>query len=152
MFQSAFSAIQSAASKVPDAIKSIVSTAKSTLNTISDLSDKASKALESVGKSAESIGSGLQSAGDNLSSLGGKITAVETAAAGLATVGLKKATDSAIDFDTQMRKVGAISSSTDEELQALRGSALELGARTSLSSSEVAEAMTEMARFRRNET
>lgn len=145
VFQSAFSAIQSAASKVPDAIKSIVSTAKSTLNTISDLSDKASKALESVGKSAESIGSGLQSAGDNLSSLGGKITAVETAAAGLATVGLKKATDSAIDFDTQMRKVGAISSSTDEELQALRGSALELGASTSLSSSEVAEAMTEMA-------
>lgn len=145
VFQSAFSVIQSAASKVPDAIKSIVSTAKSTLNTISDLSDKASKALESVGKSAESIGSGLQSAGDNLSSLGGKITAVETAAAGLATVGLKKATDSAIDFDTQMRKVGAISSSTDEELQALRGSALELGASTSLSSSEVAEAMTEMA-------
>ena len=145
VFQSAFSAIQSAASKVPDAIKSIVSTAKSTLNTISDLSDKASKALESVGKSAESIGSGLQSAGDNLSSLGGKITAVETAAAGLATAGLKKAADSAIDFDTQMRKVGAISGSTDEELQSLRESALELGASTSLSSSEVAEAMTEMA-------
>ena len=145
VFQSAFSAIQSAASKVHDAIKSIVSTAKSTLNTISDLSDKASKALESVGKSAESIGSGLQSAGDNLSSLGGKITAVETAAAGLATAGLKKAADSAIDFDTQMRKVGAISGSTDEELQSLRESALELGASTSLSSSEVAEAMTEMA-------
>lgn len=145
VFQSAFSAIQSAASKVPDVIESIVSTAKNTLNTISALSDKASKALESVGKSAESIGSGLQSAGDNLSSLGGKITAVETAAAGLATAGLKKAADSAIDFDTQMRKVGAISGSTDEELQSLRESALELGASTSLSSSEVAEAMTEMA-------
>lgn len=107
-----------------------------------DSMNAAAQKVESVTKQ---ISSKVQSIGDSLSGLGGKFTAVETAAAGFATAGLKKAADSAIDFDTQMRKVGAISDASDEQLQALRNAALELGATTSLSASEVAAAMTDMA-------
>lgn len=107
-----------------------------------DSMNAAAQKVESVTKQ---IGGAVKSIGDSLSGLGGKFTALETAAAGLATAGLKKAADSAIDFDTQMRKVGAISDASDAQLQALRDAALELGATTSLSASEVAAAMTDMA-------
>ena len=107
-----------------------------------DSMNAAAQKVESVTKQ---IGGAVKSIGDSLSGLGGKFTALETAAAGLATAGLKKAADSAIDFDTQMRKVGAISDASDAQLQALRDAALELGATTSLSASEVAVAMTDMA-------
>ena len=118
-----------------------------------DSMNAAAQKVESVTKQisskVQSIGGAVKSIGDSLSGLGGKFTAVETAAAGFATAGLKKAADSAIDFDTQMRKVGAISGSSgkqlEEQLQALRTTALELGATTSLSASEVAAAMTDMA-------
>lgn len=118
---------------------------KDFVNKMSTAAKKVESMTKQLSTGLQSIGDTLRSAGDKISGFGSQITAVETAAAGLATAGLKKATDSAIDFDTQMRKVGAISGSTEEELQALRASALELGASTSLSSSEVAEAMTEMA-------
>lgn len=119
------------------------------IRSFSDSMNAAAQKVESVTKQisskVQSIGGTVKSIGDSLSGLGGKFTAVETAAAGFATAGLKKAADSAIDFDTQMRKVGAISGSSEEQLQALRTTALELGATTSLSASEVATAMTDMA-------
>ena len=119
------------------------------IKSFSDSMNAAAQKVESVTKQisskVQSIGGTVKSIGDSLSGLGGKFTAVETAAAGFATAGLKKAADSAIDFDTQMRKVGAISGSSEEQLQALRTTALELVATTSLSASEVATAMTDMA-------
>lgn len=105
----------------------------------------AEKALESLQDKLSGISSALSSLGDGMSKVGGKLTAIESAAGGAAAVGLKKAADAAIDFDSQMRKVGAIAQASDSDLQRLTDTALELGAKTSLSASETAEAMTEMA-------
>ena len=151
-FQTAFSVAKAAANGFKATVETVVSAVQGIATAASKVASAASTAFSKMGDAAQNIGSRLQSAGDAISGLGGKITAVETAAAGLATAGLKKAADSAIDFDTQMRKVGGILGYSAEEMQtfqgdmkALQDTALELGASTSLSSSEVAEAMTEMA-------
>ncbi|MBO1515057.1 phage tail tape measure protein [Metabacillus bambusae] len=51
----------------------------------------------------------------------------------------------AVDFEAQMSRVKAISGATDEEFKKLEASALELGASTSKSASEVAIAFEDMA-------
>jgi TP901 family phage tail tape measure protein len=68
--------------------------------------------------------------------------------------GLTFAVKQAADFDTEMRKAGAIAGASAKELDAMRDSAIELGAKTSESASSVAVAMTEMAAkgFTANET
>lgn len=111
--------------------------------------DTVTKKLQSMSKN---MGSALESIGGSISSVGKKLTGLETVAAGLATAGLAKAADTAIDFDTQMRKAAATAGISSREIEnmtgdfkALRDSALELGAATSLTASEVAVAMTEMA-------
>lgn len=62
--------------------------------------------------------------------------------AGVATAAVKVATD----FEKQMSAVQAISGDTGDEFDALQDKAIELGASTSFSASEVAQAMTEMAK------
>ena len=62
--------------------------------------------------------------------------------AGVATAAVKVATD----FEKQMSAVQAISGATGDEFDALQDKAIELGASTSFSASEVAQAMTEMAK------
>lgn len=106
----------------------------------------AEDSMDKLSSKISTFGGTLKSLGDKMGSVGGKITAIEAAAGGAAAVGLKKAADSAIDFDTQMRKVGAISNSSEAEMKKLNETALELGASTSLSASEVADAMAEMAK------
>lgn len=51
----------------------------------------------------------------------------------------------AADFESQMAKAGAVAGASGDDLEAMKQAALELGASTSLSSSQVAQAMTEMA-------
>jgi TP901 family phage tail tape measure protein len=64
-------------------------------------------------------------------------------AAGAAGLGF--AVNTAMEFEAQISKVAAISGATSEQLQALRQSALDLGASTSKSASEVAIAQQELA-------
>lgn len=69
-------------------------------------------------------------------------------AVGAATAGTAMAVKSlnvAADFEAQMSKVGAKTDATKEEMNALTQTALELGAKTSLSASESALAMDELA-------
>lgn len=68
--------------------------------------------------------------------------------------GLGYAVKQAADFDSEMRKAGAIAGATSKEFEAMRDAAIELGAKTSESASSVAQAMTEMAAkgFTANET
>lgn len=71
-------------------------------------------------------------------------TAITAAGAAMAA-GLGAAVKTASDFETQMDRVGAISNATADEMKALSKTALELGASTSKSASEVAEGMENMA-------
>ncbi|MDD7391193.1 MAG: phage tail tape measure protein [Lachnospiraceae bacterium] len=91
--------------------------------------------LGDVGKSMESIGNSVAGAGKNITE---KVTApilgVGTAAVTVAS-----------DFDAQMSKVSAISGATGDDLDALRGKAREMGAKTKFSASEAGAAMEYMA-------
>lgn len=88
--------------------------------------------------------------GNNISGIGNKLTSIGTTLTKNATVpilgvgaaGLKAATD----FEKGMSEVKAISGATGKDFDALREKAIELGADTAFSSSEVAAAMTEMAK------
>lgn len=88
------------------------------------------------------IGARLTSVGDKMTKIGKDMSMKVTApilAAGVASAKL------AIDFEAQMSRVGAIAGATGGEMDALKKSAMELGADTSKSAGEVAIAMEEMA-------
>lgn len=81
--------------------------------------------------------------GLNTARTAASIAAVGTAAA--ATGLAFKSMDTAADFQQQMTKVGVIAGASASELKKLNDTALELGANSSLSASEVAVAMKELA-------
>ena len=83
--------------------------------------------------------------GQQVQQAGQQIGTAFTAAGGAIAVGLGFAVNKAMDFDAQMSRVGAISGATGSDLQALRQTALDLGAATSKSASEVAVGFELMA-------
>ena len=110
---------------------------------ISNLSRNLSTAtrdLDNFGRNARDIGAGMATA------FGGATLAI----AG----GLGFAVKKAADFDTKIRKAGAIAGASAKELTAMKDAALLLGSTTSESASSVADAMTDLAAkgFTANET
>lgn len=103
----------------------------------SDISDL-SKGLASAKRDLGSFGNDMKNVGAGLATSFGAAT---IAIAG----GLGFAVKKAADFDSQIRKAGAIAGASAKELDAMKQAALELGATTSESASSVALAMTEMA-------
>ena len=92
---------------------------------------------------ATRLGTSFQRAGKSLTSAGATLTrSVTVPLAGIATAGLK----TAAKFEAAMSNVKAISGATGEEFELLRQQAIDLGANTAFSASEVADAMTEMAK------
>jgi len=87
----------------------------------------------------------LENFGQNMSAVGSDMAKGFGGAAIAIGAGLGFAVKSAADFDTQIRKAGAIAGASSKELDAMKASALDLGATTSESASSVANAMTEMA-------
>lgn len=110
------------------------------LNSLKTAKDEASKALNNVEQAA---GKQLTGLGKSMSKIGDKMTlGITTPLVGVATAGLKVASD----FEYAMSQVQAISGATGDDFEALRDQAIQLGADTSFSSTEVADAMTEMAK------
>lgn len=83
--------------------------------------------------------------GQQLQQVGTQIGVAFTAAGGAIAAGLGLAVNKAMDFDAQMSRVGAIAGATGQDLEALRQTALDLGASTSKSATEVAVGMELMA-------
>lgn len=83
--------------------------------------------------------------GRQLQDVGTKIGTAFTAAGGAIAAGLGIAVNKAKDFDAQMSRVSAISGASQQDLEALRQTALNLGASTSKSATEVAVGMELMA-------
>lgn len=92
------------------------------------------KALGNLGKNLKDIGSAFTSFGSTLSI---------AVTAPLAAIGIGSV-KTAMDFDTSMRKVQAVTGSTGTEFTKLSDYALKLGADTAFSSSQAAEAMLYM--------
>lgn len=83
----------------------------------------------------------MEKAANSFKAVGTALTAVGV---GLAA-GIGAAVKTGAEFDSQMSKVQAISGATAQEFEAMRNQALELGASTSKSASEVATGFQEMA-------
>lgn len=94
-----------------------------------------SQKLDPIGGKMTSIGQGMTKMGQDLSM---KVTAP------LVAMGVA-ASKTAIDFESQMDRVGAIAGATASDMEKLSAKALELGANTSKSASEVAVGMENMA-------
>ncbi|MEH7116912.1 phage tail tape measure protein [Neobacillus vireti] len=98
--------------------------------------------MNQVSNTMQDTGRGLMNVGKSIGDAGAKMaTAVSLPIMGLIT----SAVAVGASFDKQMSKVQAISGATAGEFEKLRAKALELGASTSFSSSEVALAMEELA-------
>lgn len=79
----------------------------------------------------------------------GALTAVSKATLGTSAVivaGLGLAANKAIDFEKQISAIGAVSGATGVEMEDLRKKALKLGADTTFSASDAANAMEELAK------
>lgn len=104
-----------------------------------------SKAFKSANDTLNTLSEKTKAVSDRISDMGQKFAMGGAAiTAGITTpfIGAIKTT---ADFDSAMRKAGAIAGATAKELDDMTQAALDLGASTSLSSSEVAIAMTDMA-------
>lgn len=103
-------------------------------NELREQSNRARRAADSMNE----IGGNMQSAGQDIAGSFG------IAAAGIAA-GLGVAVKTTMDFDAQLSRVGAIADATDDELKALRKSAIDLGASTSKSATEIAQGQESLA-------
>ena len=108
---------------------------------ISDLAREMRKAKQEV----SDFGTRMSNFGKNLQDIaGGVALSFGTMTAGIA-LPLKQAVQTSVDFDTAMRRAATIAGATSEEFDALKQTALDLGAATTKSAQEVAVAMSEMA-------
>ena len=96
---------------------------------------KAKENTDSFTKKMSKVGEGMKKVGDKLT----KYVTTPIVGAGLA------ATKLGMDFEAQMSRVQAIAGATGEDLQKLTEVALQLGADTAFSATEVAEAMENLA-------
>ncbi|XYY59566.1 phage tail tape measure protein [Bacillus velezensis] len=105
-----------------------------------------------IGADIADLTQGLSQSTQSLTDFGSRMASMgTTVAAGFGVIsattvgGLAGAVKASADFDTSMRKAGAIAGASESQFNDMRDAALELGATTSKSASEVAEAMTELA-------
>lgn len=87
----------------------------------------------------------FREAGNHMQSAGAEIAASFGLAGAAIAAGLGVAVKTAADFEAQMSRVGAIAEASATELQAMKQAAMELGASTSKSASEVAVGMENLA-------
>ncbi|MCM3030389.1 phage tail tape measure protein [Niallia sp. MER 6] len=95
-----------------------------------------------MGEAIGETGTRLTKVGDKMKSIGQSLTMHITAP--LAGIGVVAAKTS-IEFEAQMSRVGAISGATSEQMEQLKQSALDLGASTSKSASEIAVGQENLA-------
>jgi TP901 family phage tail tape measure protein len=110
-------------------------------NELKNLSKDAEKTKQSIGE----LGAKLEDVGGRMQSAGQNIATSFAAGAVAIGAGLGLAVNKSMDFEAQISRVGAIADATGSDLEALRKSALDLGASTSKSASEVAKGQEALA-------
>jgi TP901 family phage tail tape measure protein len=99
---------------------------------------KLQERLSTVGNNLRDVGQRMQNAGQSMAASFGAATAAIGGALGFA---VKKS----MDFEAQIDRVGAVAGATPAEIKKLEQAALDLGASTSKSATEVAQGMEIMA-------
>jgi len=87
----------------------------------------------------------LHGLGSSMQSIGGAMAKSMGAATLAIGAGIGVAVKSFSSFDTEMRKAGAIAGASADQLDAMKASAIDLGAKTSKGASEIAVAFSDMA-------
>lgn len=113
--------------------------------TLAELVVKIGADIDNYERNMTKVQKSLHTIGDRMQSVGSTVGTAFTAAGVAVGAGLGMAVKTAADFDAQMSRVGAISGATKGEFQKLRKSALDLGASTSKSASEVAKGQEVLA-------
>lgn len=120
----------------------VISTALQFIDKFTKPSAAAIKNLQKMGGEFQRTGRQIQNAGKNISNIGSSVTkSVTLPVAGIATAAVK----TAADFESAMSEVGAISGASAKDMEKLTAKAKEMGATTSFSASESADAMKYMA-------
>ncbi|MGE7365196.1 phage tail tape measure protein [Desemzia incerta] len=104
-----------------------------------------SKVFKDAFNQSEKLSNGIKNTGKEITGFGKNMTLTGAGMTAGFTMPFVKAIQTTGDFEAAMTKAGVIAGATSGELGQMTDAALELGATTSLSSNEVAEAMTEMA-------
>ena len=86
-------------------------------------------------------GQKMEAVGNSIAGAGKKMMGVTTVIGGVGVAAVK----TAVDFDSAMSQVAAVSGATGKDFDALRNKAREMGAKTKFSATEAAEAMNYMA-------
>ncbi|MBR3470301.1 MAG: phage tail tape measure protein [Lachnospiraceae bacterium] len=115
------------------------------INTQQDLKSLEQEYKEFGSVAAQQVkvaGEKMQQLGDKMANVGKSMTTYVTTPI---VTGFAAAVKKTMDFDSEMSKVKAISGATEEEFQALRDKAIEMGDKTKFSAAESAEALEYMA-------
>ena len=121
-----------------DALKREIIETEQKLKNLENQANQSAVAIQKIGLAGEN----MKNLGNSISNVGSSLMPISATVTGIGVAGLKVATD----FEKAMSGVQAITGATGEEFEALRNTAIDLGATTAFSSGEVAEAMTEMAK------
>ncbi|MBA4542885.1 phage tail tape measure protein [Thermoactinomyces daqus] len=103
------------------------------------------KSGNDMGKSFEKAGTSFEKAGRKIQDQGFAVGAALGTAGTVIGAALGFSIKKAADFEAEIDKVGAIAGASSSDMQRLRQAALDLGASTSKSASEVAQGMQQMA-------
>jgi TP901 family phage tail tape measure protein len=126
------------------------------IGSVRDVSGETANALADVGGAAQDMATATaEGAGAATGSIEDMLSTIQAASAAIGAAivaGVGVSVKTAADFEAQMTRVKAISGATGEEFEALKGSALELGASTSKSASEIAVGFEDMAAMGFNAT
>ncbi|PAD98108.1 phage tail tape measure protein [Terribacillus saccharophilus] len=127
------------------AIEEAIAKQKLMKNTLDDLEDKLGSATDRNAKFADSMAKIKEQAGQAATKLkdAGREASMKVTLPIVGAMGA--AVKTSMDFEAQMSRVGAIAGSTGGELDQLKESALDLGASTSKSATEVAQAQENLA-------
>lgn len=107
--------------------------------------DDAERQTKEYGAALEDLKSKAGKVGDDLKGIGTAIGAAMTAIGTAAVGGLTAAVSSGMSFEASMSKVQAISGATGEDFEKLKAAAEEMGATTSKTATESADALSYMA-------
>lgn len=110
-----------------------------------DITVRIAADLKDFANGMNEVQSRMSAMGSKLSGAGTAMATTFGAAGGAIAAGLGVAVNKSMDFEAQVSRVGAIAGATGSDLQGLRDSALELGASTSKSATEVATGQEALA-------
>lgn len=120
-----------------DALQREIIETENELKRLEEQANQSSTALQKISATGEK----LKDVGSNIEGAGKKLLPVTATVTALGTASVK----TAVDFETAMSKVAAVSGATGSDFDALSKKAREMGSKTKFSASEAAEAMNYMA-------